>query len=369
MRPKPHFCAARQNPTDGNPPASRRISCCCMLLLLCLTGCSTIRNWRKDPGLTGPCRLPKNPTVAQVVDHVNANVDKVHGWRSNSVKIRASDVPVTLGGNLVVERDHRLRLEVKSALGKEVDLGSNDEVFWIWTKRAPTSGDEPPPLIFAAHSEMDIARQKLPMPFDPEWLMEALGVAPLSAEGVQMEGTPGVAMIKLVSQHQLPDGSAVRKEVTVDGCHGRVLQQSVSDMNGRPLVRAVMGDHRLDPRTGAVLPRYVKLDWPQQQMSLAMEFHAVEVNPESVPATVWQMPVMPNTRLVNLGGERRDGTRLALDVARPRTDLIDPEDVVVETIDQGFELPQMNRSRPPVELTPAGFDAVDPPGRARVNQY
>src|SRR5581483_10904083 len=169
----------------ADPENHRVTACalCCLLLLALSAGCSTIRGWRKTDSLAKqPCRLPQNPTVAEVIDHVNANVAKIHGWRSDVVKIRASGVPVTLAGHMYVEREHRLRLEVKSPMGKEADFGSNDQVFWIWSKRNQ-KGPEPAPLIFAAHENMDVARRRLPMPFEPPWLMEALGVAPLSSEG------------------------------------------------------------------------------------------------------------------------------------------------------------------------------------------
>lgn len=368
----PSASATRREPTLSNwPSRCVRFAASCGVLLGFVTGCAHLPFQRHAGGIpkNAPCVLPKNPTVVQVVDHVNANVEKVHGWRSDGIKIRANNAPITLQGTLIVERDQRLRLEVRSPMGKEVDFGSNDEVFWIWSKRAGGPGHEPAPLLFAAHEDLDLARQQLPMPFEPPWLMEALGVAPLSSEGMQMETTPGVATIKLVSQHQLSDGRSVRKVVSVDSCHGRVLEHSIYDLNGQPLVRTVMGDHRIDRQTGALLPRYLKLDWPQAEMSLAMEFGMVEVNPTTVPAAVWQMPQIPDTPLYNLAAGQRRKPQPATVVARSRTDLVAPESIEAPSSDEPFELPHVNRSRPPVELEAPQFEEPELPGRARYSSW
>lgn len=342
-----------------------RLLCCGLVVLA--TGCAALGPWRRPSDVA--CRLPQNPTVAQVVEHVNANVAKVRCWRSDDIKIRANNAPLTFDGSLVVEREQRLRLQVMSMMGREVDFGSNDEVFWLWVKRSAGPGHEPAPLLFAHHADMDLARQKLPLPFEPPWLMEALGVAPLSADNVQMEGQPGVAVIKLVSQHQLSDGRRVRKVVAVDACKGHVLEHSVYDLHGRALVRTIMGTHKLDPASGAVLPRYIKLDWPQADMSLAMEFRSVTVNPPMVPETVWQMPEIPHTPVVNLGGSRPRTTPLALLPGQPRTSLLPPEAISPVSGNETFELPILNGAEQPVELQPPEEVSSEPAGRARLEPW
>lgn len=289
-----------------------RVAPVLLLLLATAPGCAGLNGlaFRKDQGPFGPrtpCALSKNPTAEEVVQHVNRNVDKIQGWRASSVKIRAQSVPIPLNGMLYVERDRRVRLEV-SALTKELDLGSNDDLFWLWMK---PRGPQPPAIFYAKHENMDVARQHLPIPFDPSWLMEALGVTPLSSENVQLEGEPGVAAIRLVSTHVMPDGVNVKKVVVVNACHGFVMEHSTYDPEGRPLVRALLQDYRRDQASGAVLPHYVKLDWPQAEMSLAMDLGHVEVNPTAIPAGVWKMPQIPDTPLVNLGDPRLGGSQYA----------------------------------------------------------
>lgn len=349
-------------------------------------GCAGLRSMglQSNPNANAKCVLGQNPTLEEVVAVVNANVDKIHSWKADHVKISANNggISMPVSGHLYVEREHRLRLEVTSIAGKEVDFGSNDEIFWIWSKR----GNGPnPPVYFASHQDLDLAQKQFPIPFEPKWLMEALSIAPLTTEQVRMETAPGVAEIQLISDHVLPSGQPVRKIVKVDACRGRVVEHSTYDANMRPLVRVRMSDHRLDKNTGALLPRYVKLDWPQQEMSMEMNLGLIEVNPSSIPAVVWQ-PEIKGARMENLGGPpgRRPRPTMTAEhpEARSRTALVTPDqitpasqtDPVFADETSEFELPQMNRPaangvqlEEPEFATP--YDADAPTGRAKLNDW
>lgn len=354
-----------------------------------MTGCAGLRGLglRRDPNVNTNCVLGQNPTLEDVVAVVNTNVDKIQGWRADEVKIAASNgsIKMPLTGHLYVEREHRLRLEVSSFAGKEVDFGSNDEIFWIWSKRG--SGPNPP-VYYASHQDLDLAQQQFPLPFEPKWLMEALSVAPLTTENVRMDIVPGNAEIQLISDHVLPSGQPVRKIVKVDGCRGRVTEHCTYDANMHPLVRVRMTDHRIDKNTGALLPRNVKLDWPQQEMSMEMNLGLIEVNPTSINAAVWQ-PEIKGAQMVNLGGPpgRRPKPTMTAEKepptgARSRTALVTPDQITptsqadsvfAEEVSE-FELPQVDRPvSSGVQLEEpdfaAPFDAEAPTGRAKLNDW
>jgi hypothetical protein len=179
----------------------------------------------------------------------------------------------------------------------------------------------------------------------------------------------------------------VCKIVKVDGCRGRVIEHSTFDANMRPLVRVRMSDHRLDKNTGALLPRYVKLDWPQQEMSMEMNLGLIEVNPPSIPASVWQ-PEIKGAQMVNLGGppgRRPKPTMTAekeLPGLRSRTALVTPDQITptsqsdsafAEEVSE-FELPQVDRPvSSGVQLEEPDFaepfDAAAQTGRAKLDDW
>ncbi len=265
-------------------------------LLLLAPGCAWMRLGPKAEysafGPKSPCRVPPHATAEELVDFLNQNVDKLDGWQARSVKLRYNKMPLT--GMITVAKGGKLRILVDSMVGSEMDLGSNEEVFWFWAKRAPE-----PAVMYASHEQLDHVRETLQIPFEPNWLLEAMGVQYLPPEGTTLEEVNEHAS-RLVSFHALPNGKKIRKVITVDTCHGRVLEHSVWDAANRRIAHATFSHHRLDPETGVVLPQRIQLNWEQADISLTMDLGKVDINPTGVPATIFQMPRMDGYPQLNL---------------------------------------------------------------------
>jgi hypothetical protein len=259
-----------------------------------------------------------DPQLEEVVDHLNRNVDKLHAWRAHGVRIRANNMP--LSGTLAVEEGQHLRLVVNSIAGHEVDMGSNNDVFWIWAKRME------PSYVYCRHEQIDAARQSLGVPFEPQWLMQALGVAPLDTEGLTMQIDPTRQHARLVQPVVTAHGHPLQKVMQVDLVHGIITEHSIYDAHGQKVAQARLEDFRLDKSSGVVLPHRVKLDWPQNQMSLVMNMGHIEVNPPAIPSQIWEMPCMPGEQLVDLGRASQAGVRNAAQGTQVAVRLKEPED-------------------------------------------
>jgi len=247
--------------------------------------------WKKPP----PCVLAPDSTKEDIIACLNRNVIQtpshtpLSSWRSGSVKLRVDGVPVPLPAQIAVEAPHNFRLLVANPLtgGQEVDIGSNDERFWIWSK-------EQPRVMTASHDDVAMALQELEMPvyIHPLWLMEVFGVVPLNGAEFEMrpprlkDGT-----VDLVSSIESPLGDDVERVVRVNLCQGCVQEHFLQLPGGKVLARA-----RLDRQTvlpcGNSLPLAIKLEWPDAQMSMTMEIRNPETNSKSLAqnTTIWQMP-------------------------------------------------------------------------------
>ena len=68
-----------------------------------------------------------------------------------------------LSGNIAAERPGRFRLTAGTALtGQEIDLGSNDELFWMWVRR-----NQPPAVYFCRHDQFANSNIRQMMPIEP----------------------------------------------------------------------------------------------------------------------------------------------------------------------------------------------------------
>lgn len=288
----------------ANPQAIIHVACgfaafripLVLVLLLFTPGCAWMRLGQKAEysafGPKSPCRVPPHATAEELVDFLNQNVDKLDGWQARHVKLRYNKMP--LDAMITVAKGRKLRIQVMSMVGSEMDLGSNEEVFWFWAKRAPE-----PAVMYASHEQLDLVRETLQIPFEPNWLLEAMGVEYLPPEGTTLEPVNEQAS-RLVSYHALPNGRKIRKAITVDTCHGRVLEHSVWDAANRRIAHATFSHHRLDPETGVVLPQRIHLNWEQADVSLVMDLGKVDINPTALPDSLWQMPTSREYPLLNL---------------------------------------------------------------------
>jgi hypothetical protein len=340
----------------GQTAQSRALLVAALVVVpMAVPGCAWTRWSRQNDPLAfsrkTPCRLPANPTVDDLVLAVNDNVERLNGWRASRVKLRASQMPVSLEADLAVEKGRHLRLVVRHALGggDELDLGCNDDIFWFWARR-----QKPAAVMYAAHDQIDLVRDNLQIPFEPDWLMEALGVAPIPSDGLTLEPIAGMQAARLVSHHAGANGRNIRKAITVDTCHGRVLEHSVWDSaTGVRLAHAEFSNHRIDPASGVVLARHIRLEWPQADLSLSMDLGQVEINPTSLPERIWDMPHPPGCPVMNLEDFAADGRPRRVQPARRTQASASPAES-----EEAFWQPR-RRSEIDVE-EPVDYDADEP---------
>lgn len=259
----------------------------------CLAARGMLAMHHRDPMAGAPrLRNVRNPRVEEVVAHLNQNTDRVQCWHTNRVGITADGW--LLSGTIAVEKGRHLRLEVTSMRGKEVDLGSNNERFWVWSREMD------PGFVTCKHENLELARQLVGIPFEPDWLMQALGVEPIPTTGVTMQSDPMNEHVRLVEHILSAHGQPLRRTVVVDLKKGIVVEHSLYNYNSVPIVTAKLSDHRLDKDSGVVLPHRVVIELPQHKMAMTMRLSGVQVNPKSIPSAVWEMPHIRDCQVVNL---------------------------------------------------------------------
>src|SRR5688572_11627998 len=132
-------------------------------------------------GPVAPQVLAEGATRDQIIAAVNQNSARI---RSLSVTGASITIPDTMGlptltGNIAAERPGRFRLTAGTAFGQEVDVGSNDELFWMWVRR-----NQPPAVYFCRHDQFAGSNIRQIMPIEPSWLLAAMGIVDLDPASV-----------------------------------------------------------------------------------------------------------------------------------------------------------------------------------------
>ncbi|HLJ10167.1 MAG TPA: hypothetical protein VKU82_03205, partial [Planctomycetaceae bacterium] len=198
----------------------------------------------------------------------------------------AAGITVRLGAVIAVESPRNFRLIVNGPMSsREADLGSNDERFWFWNKRNEEK------CVFTAKHEQETGRaRQFPIPFQPDWIMESLGVIEIEADQATVQpDLAGPQSIALMSDRISPQGLKVRKITIIDTCRGVIREHALYDARGALIARAALSGHFRDMNSDAVLPKQIELEWPQAHLGLTMTLSDIEVN-RHIPAQTWVMP-------------------------------------------------------------------------------
>ncbi|MCA9118029.1 MAG: hypothetical protein KDA79_23315, partial [Planctomycetaceae bacterium] len=274
-----------------------------LLLLVCVSltagtsGCA-ISQYLARP-LRPRCVLPPTITEQQLVAWLNQQTEQIRNWRSTDVRITSSSggIPIRLSAVLAVERPANFRMMAKSIAGREADLGSNQDQFWFWMRRS-----EPKHVFSVRHENMRTVGHQMQIPFEPDWLMQVLGVMPLpQGDAFLQPREPDSELLALVIEGIGPSGEPTRRIIQVDSCYGRIISQSLHDAGGNLLARATFNDYKVCGETGVMLPHRIDLDWPQTRTAMSLHMGSIELNNPALPQQLWTMPEIPGFPEMELG--------------------------------------------------------------------
>ncbi len=263
-----------------------------LLVFASSSGCWVVTQFRNKFGSKPECVLGPDISKSELIHHLNQNISPLVAWKSSDVRIHTKTpggIPLRISADMAVESPRNFRLIAKSIAGKEADIGSNDERFWFWLKRGQEKR-----VITVKHEDLSKAQQRMQMPFQPDWIMEAFGVIPIDESNITIENDPsGVGILQLISKQKLPTGQPVRRIIEVDTCRGYILAQSLYAENGNLIAKATLNNYKRDKESGLMMPHEIFLNWPQNKMQMKLVIGEIEVNPEDISKDVW---TPPNTR-------------------------------------------------------------------------
>lgn len=268
----------------------------CVLLaaaVLGSSGCVGFGRWgwpRRPP----PCVLHPGATKQEIVAHVNRNLSPPTGappltaWRCTDADARFNGLPAAKA-SLEVEAPRRLRIRAQMPFtySPVADFGSNDELVWLWDQSAPG-------ILTIRHEELPQALSRMQVPFDPDWLMEVLGVEQIDASDYELVAPePPQKWVELVAETPAPTGETVRRILRVDLCQGRIEEHRIETLDGRVVAAARLMDYRPDATGQYVLPHLVQIRWPATNSSIALTLRDIVANPPPTSTASWTVPVKP----------------------------------------------------------------------------
>ena len=236
-----------------------------------------------------PAVFNQEPTLADVISVVNSNRSKATSLYANRVTLSGGGNFTSLRGTMAIGSPRQVRLRAGTGItGQEFDLGSNEELFWMWVKRS-----QPPQTFVGRHDALAASPVGQAFPIRPEWLVEAIGLVYLDPQAAHVGPIRRQdGKIEIHTTVSTPTGQNT-KVLVLDGRSGLIYEQHLLDGRGQKIASAVGTRHFRDPLTQLILPRETTVTWAAMALSLKLELNEVQVNPLQIGAEQFTKPQYP----------------------------------------------------------------------------
>jgi hypothetical protein len=230
------------------------LQCLVVLLFTFVGGGATCLPRRTIPDFQPTPIFNAPPSWEQLAEALNRSRN-IQSLQSNSVTVKANNQN-SINTNVTWSRPKRFRLTA-SVLGLAgVDIGSNDEVFWM----AIRDGGQPT-MYFARHNEFDLQVDRPVLPVSPEWLIQAMGVCELDLARLVPQQQPisrPDGMIEISTWEPTPIGN-FRRTMVVDPKYGYCREVFLFDPTPRLVAHAKQFKHQYYASVQTSLPHQVKV--------------------------------------------------------------------------------------------------------------
>jgi hypothetical protein len=275
-------------------------------------GCSWLKTGEQDrpaPRFTGP--IPKKEP-AELVAYLNRQAESLRSVSYKDVRatafVNGKEEGSLNDSSLFAAQPRYVRLlGGHSIAGRILDAGSNE--FWMYMK--PVDGDN---FFYCSHDDYSRGTARLPVPFDPDWVMMALGMTTLDpaaearAEARDRDGTYVLYHKTTTRQGQPVTKATVFNVETDNGRRPAVKEHLIYDGRtdqpalARAQVKAAKTVTTNDPTgrpTQVQIPTHVVLEWPRQKFSMEMRLSDEVVNESFSDARRRELFTRPTIRGTN----------------------------------------------------------------------
>lgn len=265
---------------------SRQIRLSLIIGILCMTGITAHTIWERLNEPRPIAQIPQEfirpkeefiePSKSEIlIKEFNQINSQISSFDSSDifVKVWENGMRFRISGAMHYEKPKRFRFKIWTPMGLEMDFGSNDQLFWYWSRR-----DIHPGLYYASYE--DYHKTCLKTPFNPVFLRESLGLDEIDVSNAGITENdkyviPTWQKINAMNEKVLYSMFLNKTTKRMDGI-------VISNLSGKILASCEITYEGL-------LPKRILYDWQEEQKSLTIEFNQVFTN-RSAPSSLWELP-------------------------------------------------------------------------------
>jgi len=225
----------------------------------------------------------KQHEVFGAIKTINDRNEKITSLYVPSINMRIKQkMTVSTTGSIYFQKEKRYRMTVKSVMGQEMDIGSNDTHFWFWSKRM-----DPPDLFFASHKDLDKAMLKTPL--NPSWLIESLTLGKIHTKDIEVGELKGNWVVlqkrKAARGEDVVVATLISKEQ-----NPQILGNYLYNGQGKMIASTEISNYF--DMNGLLVPKTMFITWYEEGLTMEWNFGQPQINLQ-IPESVWQIPNYP----------------------------------------------------------------------------
>lgn len=264
--------------------------------LACGAGCPQLMR-PVDPLYQPPVVFETAPTMEQLMAQVNMNTQRVQSLESTGATLGLKGFP-SIRAQIYMMPPMKFRMIGETALtGQLLDLGSNDQEFWVWGR-----GFESPGLMYARHDEFQQTMAKTILPVEPSWVAQAMGLARFDPNDYHQGPFPTATGNYEIRTTMTSSAGQITKVTVIDKQYGYVLEQHMYDMAGQPIASAMASNYRYDPNSNISLPYKVDIRLPKSGADFSIQIIGYRINQLTEGNGTFAKPHRPDVPEINLVG-------------------------------------------------------------------
>jgi len=194
------------------------------------------------------------------------------------MQLRRNFFKTDLDAVLYHEKEKKFRMISWSRFRKEVDIGSNNMLFWFWSGRM-----KPPTLYYASHDST--LRTKLRTPFNPLWIMESLSIGQIGTKNARIADQEKYWVI--IQNRFNFSGDRVIKITLIDKSRQAIAGHYLFNSKGVLIVS--METSEFQTINGHILPKMMHTIWYEENISINWNVISASAN-QSIGPEIWMMP-------------------------------------------------------------------------------
>jgi hypothetical protein len=215
-------------------------------------------------------------TIPPIIDQINGKNQKINSLicKKTTFYTTRSGMTVKLTGEVAYDKDLNFRMLIKSVFGLELDLGSNKEYFWYWSRR-----DKHPSLYFAKHE--DFEKTRLKTPFDPIFIKSSLGIDVVDVTNAIFAETEKDLLVTCNKRNSI--GDTIHQSIMMDKYSQRIKGYFLTDIQNKPIALVEI------KKSSDIIPLEVLYVWFEEDCKLLVCLEHPLINTE-ISTDYWEIP-------------------------------------------------------------------------------